>query len=301
MRNEITERVDRDAYYEHILIPSDQAFLWRLDDYPWRRNVWNFHPEFELHLIRKSSGLCYIGDHIGPFEQGQLTLVGSNLPHNWITLPADDDIVPERDIVVQFDPDSFLDAGAWLPEISICKSLFDKAQYGVEFSAPIAGEARGIMEAMGHSRGLTRLSMMLELLALLAADTEARTLATVRYVRQSRKRGSAELRRLEVALNHIQQNFLNDLRIGKVAALVGMSESTFSRFFKMQTGNTFTDHVIELRVWMAKKLLKETDNPITEICYEAGFSNISNFNRAFLRKTGLRPREYRAAVRRFTR
>ena len=73
------------AYFEHISVPAGQSFLWRMDDYPWRRTVWNYHPEFEIHLIRHSSGLAYVGDHIGSFDAGQLVLVGSNLPHNWIT------------------------------------------------------------------------------------------------------------------------------------------------------------------------------------------------------------------------
>ncbi|TIT70054.1 MAG: AraC family transcriptional regulator, partial [Mesorhizobium sp.] len=40
--------------FEHIVTEASESFLWRLDDYPWERNVWNFHPEYEIHLLRKS-------------------------------------------------------------------------------------------------------------------------------------------------------------------------------------------------------------------------------------------------------
>lgn len=88
-----------------------------------------------------------------------------------------------------------------------------------------------------------------------------------------------------------------DQSLGEVADLVGMSESSFSRFFKNKTGNTFSEHVASLRVWMAGKLLIESDHPITDVCYDAGFNNISNFNRTFLSKMGMTPSQYRTAAR----
>ena len=110
---------------------------------------------------------------------------------------------------------------------------------------------------------------------------------------------SLELRRLDKTLDYLRKNFLHDIKLKDVAAEVGMSESAFSRFFKTHTGNTYTEHVTSLRIWMAKRLLKETDNAITDICFEAGFSNIANFNRVFLKVTGLRLSAYRKSVRKF--
>ncbi len=71
--------------FEHVMTEPSKSFLWRLDDYPWGRNVWNFHPEYEIHLIRNASGVALVGDHIGPFEPGYLAVVGSGLPHDWVT------------------------------------------------------------------------------------------------------------------------------------------------------------------------------------------------------------------------
>ena len=67
--------------FEHIVTEASDSFLWRLDDYPWERNVWNFHPEYEIHLLRKSSGVALVGDHIGEFGPGYLSIVGGGLPH----------------------------------------------------------------------------------------------------------------------------------------------------------------------------------------------------------------------------
>lgn len=287
------------AVFERIEIPDGHCFLWRKDDYPWARNVWNFHPEFELHLIRKSSGLCYIGDYIGQFDPGQLTLVGSGLPHDWITLPSDGRFIPERDIVVQFLPATFLNAAQHLVELEGLEHLFDRAQFGIEFSPQAAARASAILEDMAHLTGLDHLVAMLSVFAILIGDAEARTLATPHYITDYRHGSSLELRRLDKTLDFLRKNFLHDIKLKDVAAEVGMSESAFSRFFKAHTGNTYTEHVTSLRIWMAKRLLKETDNAITDICFEAGFSNISNFNRVFLKVTGLRPSAYRKSVRKF--
>lgn len=299
MEPKSTSRWTRNAYFEHIVLPARQSFLWRKDDYPWQRNVWNYHPEFELHLIRKTSGLCYIGDYIGQFDPGQLTLIGGGLPHNWITLPADDTIIPARDIIIQFAAETFAGPDQGFVELDDLDTLFERAQYGLEFSSDIAKEARKRMEAMQATHGLERLIEMLSILSLLAKDTQARTLASPAFIGKHRSGDSLELKRLETALSFLQQNFLRDIRLQDAAATVGMSESAFSRFFKAQTGNTFTQHITSLRIWMAKRLLKETDIAITEICFEAGFSNISHFNRVFLKNTGLRPSAYRKSVRKF--
>jgi AraC-like DNA-binding protein len=285
------------AYFEHISIPDDHSFIWRIDDYPWRRNVWNYHPEIEIHLIRASSGICYIGDYIGNFEPGQLIMIGSNLPHNWISLPADGKLIEKRDIVVQFDPTSFVRAINLIPELQELRSLFNRATLGLEFMGEDAKTCAHILEKIGRHRGLRRIALMSELLASMADASNVRTLATQRFASGIRTEGTKDLQRIERALNYMQEHYLSSPRIGMVASFVGMSEAAFSRFFKIQTGNTFTDHLTILKIWSAKNLLRDSDLSVTEICYEAGFRNVSNFNRMFLRHAKLKPSDYRKAAR----
>lgn len=285
-----------DAHFEHINIPVDESFLWRLDDYPWSKNVWNYHPEFEIHLVRKSNGLCYVGDYIGNFEPGQLLMVGSNLPHNWVTLPAPKKLIHDRDIVLQFSTNSFLKLADIAPELNGLNVLFNRAALGLEFHGETAVKGAEILEQMKKFTGMRRFSAMLELLSLMHETSEVSELATNRFVTDFRPSSMEGLKKLELALTYIQENYLHNPKISEVANIVGMSESAFSRFFKNQTGNTYTDHLIELKIWTSKLLLRDTKTPITDICYEAGFLNISNFNRTFLLHTGMRPSDYRKAA-----
>jgi AraC-like DNA-binding protein/mannose-6-phosphate isomerase-like protein (cupin superfamily) len=285
------------AYFEHITIPPGQSFLWRMDDYPWRRCVWNYHPEFEIHLIRHSSGLSYVGDHIGHFDAGQLVLVGSNLPHNWVTPSIGDEKLLARDIVVQFDPARIRQTARSLPEVSEIEPLFQRAARGLEFTGETARLGAGLLEQMGNGAGLTQLCVLLDLLALMAASREYRMLATPQFLDQFRPGTPSDLETLEKTLDFIQRHFLDGPSLSDVASIVGMSDSSFSRFFKTHTGNTFSDHVTSLKMWTARKLLSDSSLAITEICFEAGFSNISNFNRIFLSQAGMTPSQYRRAAR----
>jgi AraC-like DNA-binding protein len=290
------EVVQRRAFLEKVLVPPEQSYVWRKDDYPWRRSVWNYHPEFEIHLIRHSNGLCYVGDHIGTFQTGQLVLVGSNLPHNWVTPNIGDKIISGRDIVVQFDADKFRQAAKAIPEFMEVDGLFQHAQFGIEFLGTTAVLGAQLLERMGQVKGLAQFSRLLDLLSMLKESTEYRTLASSTFLSDYRPATISDLNVLERALSFIQENYLVSPSLAAVAKHVEMSESSFSRFFKSQTGNTFSDHVISLKMWSARKLLSESNMAITDICYESGFRNISNFNRTFLFLAGMKPSHYRRAA-----
>ncbi|WP_424934752.1 helix-turn-helix domain-containing protein [Amaricoccus macauensis] len=287
------------AYYEHITIPPGETCLWRQDDFPWQRTVWNYHPELEIHLIRYSSGIAYVGDYIGGFEPGQVVLVGANLPHNWITPAPAGTRLPERDVVVQFDGNVLLDAATQMPEFGELSSLFERAALGIEFTGPVADEGRRIIEAMGVTTGLARFAHLLDLLARLAAcpPGDYRILATKEFRDHFHPEGHQRQAALETALEYIRENFHAAPRLSDVARMVGLSQSAFSRLFKAQTGNTFSEHLNSLRIWTARQMLLETDKPVTDICFEAGFNNISNFNRRFRAVVRMTPSQYRQAAR----
>jgi AraC-like DNA-binding protein len=144
--------------------------------------------------------------------------------------------------------------------------------------------------AWGAEKGVARFALFLQLLDLLGTSSDYDILSSPEY---SPKLDAETLDVLQRAFVFIYRNFATDIRLADVADLAGMSESAFSRFFKKNTGNTFTDHVNKLRIWQACKLLAEGDTPITDICFEVGYMNISNFNRTFLRQHRMTPSAYR--------
>lgn len=276
--------------FEHIVTNVNETFLWRSDDYPWERNVWNIHPEIEIHLLRKSSGLAFVGDHIGEFHPGYLTVVGPNLPHDWVTATEPGEIIEGRDVVLQFDPNRLRGLAGKLPELSELEDFFKRSERGLVFLGEARRKGAAMLEEIGTLQGFARLAHFFKLLHLLCSTSEYEILSSPEF---APKLDSETLDVLQRSLIYIFEHLASDIHIGAVADLAGMSDSAFSRFFKKNTGNSFTDHVNKLRIWQACKLLSETDMLITDICFEVGYLNISNFNRTFLRQHKMTPSAYR--------
>ena len=182
-------RTDRGALrplFEHIQIEAMETFIWRLDDYPWRRNVWNFHPEYEIHLIRNAAGVSLIGDHIGIFEAGCLYLVGGGLPHDWVTEVDPGTVIAGRDIVLQFDADRVRLATTILPELAELNGLLARSLRGLEFRGETRRLGRDLLERIGQSQGADRLTLFLELLTLFSRSDEYVALSSSDFAPKSR-------------------------------------------------------------------------------------------------------------------
>jgi AraC-like DNA-binding protein len=275
---------------EQIVTDADESFLWRCDDYPWERNVWNIHPEYEIHLIRNASGIALVGDHIEPFEPGYLAIVGSGLPHDWVTATAPGEVIRGRDIVLQFDRERLRGAGGLFPEVARLEPFLDLALRGLAFHGETCRLGAEQLEAMRDVTGLERLALFFRLLGMMAARGEYKVLSSTNFMPDT---DDASQSSINVALTYIRENFTRDVCLTDLSDLLGMSEWAFSRFFKKNSGSSFTDYLRTLRIAYACKLLADTQMPITDICFEIGYANVSNFNRNFLSQRGSTPSAYR--------
>jgi AraC-like DNA-binding protein len=276
------------------VIPADQhhSVRWTEHDYPSPLARWNYHPEYEIHLIRKGTGKFIVGDHIGTFEAGHVSLVGSGLPHDWVSDLEPGEVLERRDAVVQFDGKWVQQAAAMVPEMAEVEPLLEESARGIEFLGKSAESAAAAIEAMGSSTGLVRLHHMFELFAVLARapEGERRYLAEEWFRPELDGQAAAVV---DIVLEYVFSNHAGTVKMSEAAALVGMSEPTFSKYFKRSTGQNFSDLVRKLRLAHARRLLERSDKAISEICFEVGFSNLSNFNRHFLNEAGETPRHYR--------
>ena len=205
--------------FERVVTGESETFLWRRDDYPWERNVWNVHPEIEIHLVRNASGVVLVGDHIGPFEPGHLAMVGGGLPHDWVTPIRPGEVIPGRDIVVQFDPDRLLQAASLLPEVAEIRGLLGEADRGLAFHGETRREAAALMETMGAVRGLERLALFFQLLKTLASGRERLSLSSDHFV------PSTDHRTLDTAASafaFVVENFRADISLSDLARHLGI-------------------------------------------------------------------------------
>ena len=147
---------------------------------------------------------------------------------------------------------------------------------------------------MGGAGGLERLALFLQLLQVLAAGRECQVLSSEHFAPATdcRSRDAAG-----AALAVVVEHFRRAIGLSDLARHLGMSDCACSRFFKRNSGNSFTDYVARLRVGHACKLLSETEMPVTDVCFEVGYGNVSNFNRVFRLQRGLTPSAYRRLAR----
>ena len=104
---------------------------------------------------------------------------------------------------------------------------------------------------------------------------------------------SPDRERLKVVLQEIEKNISENLTVREIAEFCGWSASHFMRWFKKMTGLSFISYVNERRLAVAAEALKKSNDKILSISQEAGFTNLSNFNRQFKSRYGVTPKEYR--------
>jgi transcriptional regulator GlxA family with amidase domain len=95
----------------------------------------------------------------------------------------------------------------------------------------------------------------------------------------------------------IRDNLQAKLSVRELAQRAGMSERSFARVFRSQTGITPADFVEATRVDTARRLLEETDKPLQRVASISGFGSTEALRRAFLRRLGVRPADYRSRFR----
>ena len=254
---------------------------------------WHCHNEYELHYIVASSGKVFVGDYIGEFRPGNLILTGPRLPHNWISSADDGQRWALRDMVVHFEHDVIASAAEQIPELAEILPLLGDARYGIEFFG-MEDRAERHLRAIREASGLARFGHFCQLMHELSRSARYQLLSAMQL---ENKTDDAGLDKVNAVVNFVIDHYHGNVTLGEAAAVVGMNESYFSRFFKKSTGNTFSEFLTRIRISKACELLSDTDRQITAICYEVGYNNVANFNRRFLERKLVTPRAYRRQVR----
>lgn len=284
--------LDQPAARELVPLRAGESFRWMEHHYPAPIARWNYHPEVEIHLIRKGTGSYIIGNQVGAFTAGHVAIVGSNVPHDWMSDLAPDEVIKNRDAVIQFTPEWLDQTVAVVPELHRTKDLIRESHRGIIYSGRTAETAAQLIEEVGATEGARRISRFFALLDLLtdAPEDEQHFVAHELYSSSVDREGRAAV---DAGLAYVLENLSGEIRMSEAARLAYMSEPTFSKYFKKASGMTFSNLVRRLRIANACRLLDQTDSAISDISSAVGYGNLANFNRQFRTETGVTPSEYR--------
>jgi len=277
------------AAFEAIAPSFGNSFTYqKFDQYNENGNRgWHYHPELELVYVNGGSGKRQIGSHISYFREGDLILIGSNLPHCGFT----DKLTGNKsETLVQMKLD-FLGSDFFeIPEMRNIQKLFEVAKGGIAFGGKTKLKVGEKLEILEYQTDFQRLLSMLNILNLLATSQELQLLNAEGFSMETEVKDND---RINTVFNHVKTNFKEDITLDQMADMVSMTVPSFCRYFKKITNKTFTQFVNEYRLVHASKLLAEQPLSITEVCYASGFNNFSHFNKSFKLFTGQNPSQYR--------
>ena len=258
----------------------------------------HYHDEVELNFIKNARGAKrIIGDHVEEIGDIELALVGPDMPHGWFGSGFKKNQIEE--ITIQFHKDFFDEKFLQKNQLSFIRNMLMRSLRGILFSTETTLRLEPRIYGLGKKQGFDSVLELMSIMHDLSISRDFRVLSDSGF--SDTEVFSYNSRRIEKVMEFIHTSFSKQISLGEAAKIASMTESAFSRFFKLRTGMTFIDCLTEVRLGHASRMLISTTKTIAEIAYSCGFNNISNFNRIFRKKKGCTPRELRESYDQGTR
>lgn len=251
------------------------------------------HPETQLTVILSGEGKIIAGDYLGNFKPGDVFLIGPNLPHVFRSdkkYYQEESVQRAQSLSVFFEWRSFGDNFLSLPELKSLQEFSKLSERGLSIKSTTSTHVRRLMKQLFLKNDMDRIIVLLKILHLLALSPEKEVLASAgvysNYDEQDGKR-LADIYRFTMKEYH------RKIQLEEVASIANMTTNSFCRYFKKRTRKSYIDFLNEIRIGQSKKLLQQGDLSISQISYEVGFTNLSNFNRKFKEVCSVTPTEFK--------
>ena len=272
--------------FERIVPSEKSSFRTLHNNSPISEFKWeyHYHPEIELVCVISGSGTRHVGYHKSNYTNGDLVLIGSNIPHSGFGLNSVD---PHEEIVLQFR-EEILHFPQQEVETRAVKDLLERSKYGILYSTAtkklLMPKLKKLLESEGYKRYLLLLEILFEL--SLCEEYELLNKEIMPYTIISKNKT-----RLENIFTYVEHHYDKEINIEDVAKLANLTLPAFCNFFKKATQITFTEFVNRYRINKACLLMAQ-DKTISECSYSCGFNNVTYFNRMFKKYTNKTPSEF---------
>lgn len=278
--------------YQDLPFPIDSHIHYYIEDLPHFIVPWHYHPAIEIMYITRGIGTRFVGDCIEQYEEGDVCMIGPNLPHEW----RNDDAYFDKEsglratcICLFFKREIFDPNFIRLPEMNNIRDLIERSRRGLKFTGNSKLEITRFIRSSVNDVGVRKVTNLLTLLELMATSTEYELLASVGFTNSV---NSEDFERFNKVSKFLVKNFATSIRLEEVSTLVGLTPTAFCRYFKERTKKTFVEYLNEMRIGYSKKLLLENKMKISTISGEVGFPNLSNFISQFKKVTGMSPSQF---------
>lgn len=256
-----------------------------IDRFPSPRH---FHPEVEILLIVRGTGIRYVGDSIEPFVPGDLVMIGPNVSHEWC---SDRNLESLSEAIYIMFSTEMMGMEFWnLPESKIILKIIQQSERGIKLTGKTRDDVESLLRQIDNSTGFSRIILLLKILEMVAFSDEYRYLASPVLQNTVNDKDSD---RLNKVYKYVFENFNQEISLETAASIANLSKPAFCRYFKRRALKTFVEFLNEIRIGQACRLLVNEDYSATDIGYTCGFNNNSYFIRQFKKVTGFTPLGYR--------
>ncbi|SFR55454.1 AraC family transcriptional regulator [Maribacter stanieri] len=247
---------------------------------------WHFHPEYELVYIENANGTRHVGDHISEFEETDLVLIGSNIPHLNFDYGVNTDYRKEVLHIKPSFKNTFVDP---LPELQSLNRLLDLSRYGIAFHGETKKEVGNLLKELHTLKPFEYFMAIMSILKRLSQSNEFELLHKKPYKNRYSKKEQSRIRDIYAL---IDERYQGKISVDEVAKFCNLTKPAFCRYFKKATGSTFIEFLNQYRISQSKRMLLTGKN-VTETCFECGFESLSYFNRTFKKVTGENPSAFK--------
>lgn len=268
---------------------EDKSFIVHSEVYPFA--PFHHHPEYELVLVLKGKGKRMIGDNVDRFMENDLIFMGPFLPHQWICDP--DGALDSKAFVIQFSYDFLGERFFEIPENASLKKFLNESARGFNFYGTTKKQVISILLKMANANHAERLYYLFSIFNIFASSQEVLHLSSIDSLESFTLKENERMRK---ALQYILQNFHNKINIVELLEITNMSYPSFYSHFYRNYKMSYKQYLLEVRIEYACKLLKNENLNVSEIAYNCGFGNLSNFNRQFRKIKKITPSQYQKQI-----
>ena len=252
----------------------------------------HIHDVLELNFVAKAAGARrVVGDSSEVIGDLDLVLItSSDLEHVWEQHECKSEDIHEVTVQFRLNFDLITSPFRFNSYKSIYQMLI-RAQRVLAFPPQaIMLVYHRLVRLSSIDEGFLAVQEFFSILYELSKFDDARELATSSFAKVGVE---SESKRILKVKSYIDEHYKDEMSLEQLADLVGMTCTSFSRYFKQRTSKTISEYIIDIRLGYAARMLIDTADSISEICWRTGFNTLSNFNRLFRKRKGCSPTEFR--------
>ena len=282
---------------EKLKLNKDESFYIGVFQDHISQSRWHYHPEYELSFITEGAGKRIVGDSTEEFNPGDLIFIGPHIPHVWISESPYKSLHSGRtleSVYLLFNHDILPPELLSIPEFENVRKALSHSERGIKIQGQCLNKVSELMLQMPYLKKMKRITYFYEIMDIIGQSESFTFLASKSYEKNPLSQNDPKFIKIH---QFLMENYHKQISLEQLAELVHMAPGSLCRFFKSRTGMTIFHYLNKLKIGLACKMLLNTSLNIVEISYDCGFSNLSYFNRQFLRFTGKTPSEFREILK----